>query len=144
MFTLPGAVALGLAAAVLPAQPGRAQAGAGPGGAPDASAFQRGPWAELGELGDGAVLSISEARYREGSVLTFALRTAFASGDEASTVEVIELDCATARFRRTSASALKRNGEMSGSNEPGAFAAYPEDSVIGELGAALCAGASGG
>ena len=109
------ALALCLAGA-LPAQPGWAQAGT-----PDASAFQRGPWAELGQLAGGATLSISQARFREGVVLTFALKTEFAEGDDASAIEVIELDCAEARFRRVSASVSKRNGEMSGSNEPGAF-----------------------
>jgi hypothetical protein len=39
---------------------------------------------------------------------------------------VIELDCAAAHFRRISASASKRNGEMTESNEPGAFETYPE------------------
>ena len=132
MFKLSCALALGLAAA-LAAQPGRTQ----PVG-PDASAFQRGPWAELGELPDGAVLSISETQYREGSVLTFALKTVFAGGDTGSTVEVIELDCPAARFRRTSASAIKRNGETSGSNEPGAYESYPQESVMGQLAGRLC------
>ncbi|HEY6817541.1 MAG TPA: hypothetical protein VI168_18545 [Croceibacterium sp.] len=138
MFKLKSALALCLAGA-LPAQAGWAQALA-----PDASAFQRGPWAELGELQDGAVLSISQARYREGSVLTFALKTAFATGDNASTIEVIELDCAAARFRRLSASASKRNGEMTGSNEPGAFAAYPDGSLMAQIAVPLCEGAAGG
>jgi len=131
------ALALCLAGA-LPAQPTRAQA------APDASAFQRGPWAELGELTDGTVLSISQARYREGPVVTFALRSVFAAGEQESAVEVIELDCAAARFRRTSAVASMRNGEMSGSNEPGAFEAYPEGSVMAQIAGPLCGQASGG
>ena len=120
MFKLPWAVALCLAAA-LPAQPGQAQAGQGQGGAPDASVFQRGEWAELGELEDGTTLSLSHARYRDGAVVTFALRTEHAAGDNDSTVEVIELDCAAARFRRTSAATTRRNGEMTASNAPGAF-----------------------
>jgi hypothetical protein len=131
------AVALCLAGA-LPA-PGWAQAGA-----PDASAFQRGEWVELGTLEGGATLSLSQARYREGTVLTFALRTEFASGEQRSVVEVIELDCAAARFRRVSASATKRNGEMTASNEPGAFETYPERSVMGQIAGGLCEGVSGG
>ena len=137
MFKPLSIVALCLAAA-LPAQPGWAQAGT-----PDASAFQRGPWAELGQLDDGATLSISQARYREGLVLTFALKTEFAGGDEASAIEVIELDCAEARFRRVSASVSKRNGEMSGSNEPGAFETYPEGSVMAQIARPLCEGVGG-
>ena len=143
MFKLLCALALCLVGA-LPAQPGWAQAGQGPGGAPDASAFQRGPWAELGELEDGATLSISQARYRDGTVVTFALRTEFAAGDDGTTIEVIELDCAAARFRRTSAAATRRNGEMSGSNEPGAVERYPEGSVMAQIAVALCEGVSGG
>ena len=73
MLKLTFAVALCLAGAGL-SQPGWAQA------TPDASAFQRGPWAELGTLEGGAILSISQARYREGAVLTFALKTEFAEG----------------------------------------------------------------
>jgi hypothetical protein len=115
---------------------------------PDASAFQRGPWAELGTLENGATLSISQARYRDGVLLTFALKTAFAEGDSASdggtTIEVIELDCAEARFRRVSASTTKRNGEMSGSNEPGAFETYPEGSVMAQIAGPLCEEVSGG
>ena len=137
MFKLACAVALCLIAA-LPAQPGRAQALA-----PDASAFQRGPWAELGELDDGATLSISQARYRDGMVVTFALKTAFATGDNGSTIEVIELDCAAARFRRTSAAAIKRNGEMSGSNEPGAVETYPSGRVMAQIAGPLCERVSG-
>ena len=95
-------------------------------------------------LEDGATLSISQARYRDGVLLTFALKTAFAEGDNGSTIEVIELDCAEARFRRVSASATKRNGEMSGSNEPGAFETYPEESVMGEIAGQLCEGVGGG
>ena len=125
-----GALAL---IAALPAQPGRAQ-----GIAPDASAFQPGPWDELGELPGGATLSLSRARYRDGAVLTFALRTVFAEGDTGSTIEVIELDCAAARVRRTSAVATRRNGEMSGSNEPGAYESYPQESVMGQLAGRLC------
>ena len=90
MFKLKSAVVLCLVAA-LAAQPGWAQAVT-----PDASAFQRGPWAELGDVADGATLSISQAKYRDGSVLTFALKTDFAAGDNRSTIEVIELDCAAA------------------------------------------------
>ena len=137
MSKLSRAVALGLIVA-LPAQPGLAQA------TPDASAFQRGPWAELGTLPDGATLSISQARYRYGALLTFALRTEFAEGDSATTIEVIELDCAEARFRRVSASATKRNGEMSGSNEPGAFETYPEGSVMAQIAVPLCGRLGGG
>jgi len=134
------AVALCLClAAALSAPPARAQAGQGAGGAPDASAFQRGEWAELGELEGGATLSISHARYRDGMVLTFALRTEFATGDDGTRVEVIELDCAEAHFRRTSASTTRRNGEMSESNEPGAFETYPDGSVMAQIAAPLCA-----
>ena len=138
VFKLPCAVALGLIGA-LPVQPGWAQANA-----PDASAFQRGPWAELGELDGGATLSISQARYRDGVVLTFALKTEFAAGDQRSAIEVIELDCAAARFRRTSAAATRRNGEMSESNEPGALETYPEESVMAQIAGALCEGVGAG
>ena len=133
------ALAVALAAA-LPAPPGRAQALT-----PDASAFQRGPWAEVGELSDGATLSISEARYRDGAVLVFALKTAFAAGDTGddrdSTVEVFELDCAATRVRRLSAAVARRNGEMTESNAPGAYEAFPEGSVMAQLAKPLCAGA---
>jgi hypothetical protein len=135
---LPHVLALCLAGA-LPAQPGWAQAGT-----PDASAFQRGEWAELGQLDDGATLSISQARFREGVVLTFALKTEFAEGDNGSTIEVIELDCAEARYRRTSAATTRRNGEMSGSNEPGTYETYPEGSVMAQIAGPLCEGVSGG
>ena len=138
VFKLPCAIALGLIGA-LPMQPGWAQANA-----PDASAFQRGPWAELGELPDGATLSISQARYRDGSVLTFALKTVFAAGDNGSTIDVIELDCAAARYRRISAATSKRNGEMSESNEAEAFEAYPEGSLMAQLAVPLCERVSGG
>ena len=137
MFKPRFAVALCLIGA-LPAQPGWAQAVT-----PDASAFQRGPWAELGELEGGATLSISQARYRAGTVLTFALKTEFASGDDGSTIEVMELDCAAARVRRISASATRRNGEMSESNDPGAFETYPEGSLMAQLAVPLCEAASG-
>jgi hypothetical protein len=137
VFKLPCAVALCLVGA-LPAQPGWAQASA-----PDASAFQRGPWAELGELEGGATLSISQARYRDGIVVTFALKTVFATGDNGTTVEVIELDCAAAHFRRTSAATTRRNGEMTGSNEPGAFETYPDGSVMAQIAGALCERVSG-
>ena len=135
MFKLPCTVGLCLAAALSP-QPSRAQA------APDASAFQPGPWAELGTLEDGATLSISQARYRHGRVLTFALKTAHATGDDGTTVEVIELDCAAARFRRTSAAAVRRNGEMTGSNEPGAYETYPEGSIMAQIAGPLCEAAA--
>ncbi len=106
------------------------------------SSFQRGEWSELGELEGGATLSISQARYRDGTVLTFALKTDYATGEQRSTIEVIEMDCATARVRRISASATKRNGEMTASNEPGAFEAYPDGSVMAQgAGGARCAGA---
>lgn len=111
---------------------------------PDASAFQRGPWAELGTLDDGATLSISQARYRDGAVLTFALKTDYASGDNSSTVDVIELDCDTAQFRRISAATTKRNGEMTGSNEPEAFETYPDGSVMAQIAGPLCGRVSGG
>ena len=137
MFKLACAVALGLIGA-LPAQPGWAQAIR-----PDASAFQRSGWAELGELDNGATLSISKAKYRDGTVLTFALKTEFAAGDRSSTVEVIELDCAAAHFRRTSATATKRNGEMTESNEPGAFESYPAGSVMAQIAVPLCEGVTG-
>ena len=138
MFKLCCAVALGLIGA-LPAQPGWAQALA-----PDASAFQRGPWAELGELEGGATVSISQARYRDGTVLTCALKTEFVAGDTGSTIEVFELDCAAARVRRISASASKRNGEMSGSNEPGAFETYADGSMMAQLAVPLCERVTGG
>lgn len=151
MTKLPWAAALcligGLAGA-LPAQPGRAQGGQGQVGqrqadqgqvgAPDASFFRRGPWGELGELADGATLSISQARYRDGMVLTFALKTTFAAGETGSTIDVIELDCAAGRWRRISASVSKRNGEMSESNEAGAFEAWPEGSVMAQIAGPLC------
>lgn len=137
MFKPTVAVALALAAA-LPAQPGWAQAGQGPGGAPDASAFQRGPWAELGQLDDGATLSISQAKYRDGMVLTFALRTDHVAGDDGSTIEVIELDCAAARYRRTSAATTRRNGEMTASNAPGAVETVAEGSVMAQIAGPLC------
>lgn len=133
------AVALGLAAGLAAAPPARAQ-----GGAPDASAFQAGAWSELGEIEGGATLSISQARYRDGTVLTFALRTEFASGEQRSAVEVIELDCATARIRRVSAQATKRNGEMTASNEPGASEAYADGSVMAQLAEPLCEQVLGG
>ena len=136
MFKLTSAMALCLAGAGL-AQPGWAQ------GTPDASAFQRGAWAELGELEGGAMLSISQARYRDGMVVTFALRTDHAAGDDGSTIEVIELDCAAAHFRRTSAATTRRNGEMSGSNEPGAVESYPEGSVMAQIAVPLCGQVSG-
>jgi hypothetical protein len=138
VFKLRCAVALCLVG-VLPAQPGWAQASA-----PDASAFQRGPWAELGELEGGATLSISQAKYRAGTVLTFALKTAYAAGDNGTTVEVIELDCAAAHFRRISASTTRRNGEMSESNAPGAVETYPEGSVMAQIAGPLCERMSGG
>ena len=144
MSKLPCAVApclIACLAAALPAQPGSAQALA-----PDASAFQRGPWAELGTLEDGATLSISQARYRDGTVLTFALRTAHAAGDaeddRGTTIEVIELDCAAAHFRRTSASTTRRNGEMAGSNVPGAVETFPAGSVMAQIAVPLCEGVS--
>ena len=77
-------------------------------------------------------------------MLTFALRTEHAAGDDGTTVEVLELDCAAARFRRTSAATTRRNGEMSGSNEPGAVETYPEGSVMAQIAGALCEGVSGG
>jgi hypothetical protein len=138
VFKPPYVVALCLIGAGL-AQPGWAQAVS-----PDASAFQRGPWAELGTLEGGATRSISQARYRDGTLLTFALKTAFAAGDNASTIEVIELDCAAARFRRTSAATTRRNGEMTGSNEPGAYETYPDGSVMAQIAGPLCEGVSGG
>ena len=137
MSKLKSALALCLAAA-LPALPAWAQS------TPDASAFQRGPWAELGTLEDGATLSISQARYRDGMVLTFALKTEYASGDNSSTVDVIELDCDTAQFRRVSSSVAKRNGEMTESNEPEAFETYPDGSVMAQIAGPLCGRVSGG
>ena len=138
MFKPPWALALCLAGA-LSAQPGRAQTGP-----PDASAFQRGEWEELGELEGGATLSLSQARFRDGAVVTFALRVDFAAGEDRTTVEVIELDCAAARFRRTSAAATRRNGEMTASNEPGAFETYPDESLMAQIAGPLCEGVSGG
>jgi hypothetical protein len=142
VFKLASAVTLCLAAA-LPARPLWAQAGQGQGGPPDASSFQRGEWGELGELEGGATLSISRARYRDGAVLTFAFRTEFAAGDDRTTVEVIELDCAAAHFRRISAAATRRNGEMTASNEPGAFETYPAGSLMAQIAVPLCEGVSG-
>ena len=77
-------------------------------------------------------------------MLTFALRTEHAAGDDGATVEVIELDCAAARFRRISAATTRRNGEMTASNAPGAFESYPEGSVMAQIAVALCEGVSGG
>ena len=74
-------------------------------------------------------------------MLTFALRTMFGHGQPGSTVELVELDCATARARRTSAATTRRNGEMTESNAPGAFEAFPEGSVMAQLAKPLCAGA---
>ena len=138
-MTAASRLACALALALAAALPAWAQAPT-----PDASAFQRGPWAELGTLENGATLSISQARFRDGMLVTFALRTAFAEGDTASSIDVIELDCAAARFRRVSASATKRNGEMSGSNEPGAFETYPEGSVMAQIAVPLCERVGGG
>ena len=90
------------------------------------------------QLEGGATLSISQAKYRAGTVLTFALKTAYAAGDNGTTVEVIELDCAAAHFRRISASTTRRNGEMSESNAPGAFETYPEGSVMAQIAVPLC------
>ena len=120
-------------AAALTALPVRAQ-----GSGPDAAAFQRATWTELGELGEGMTLSISDQKYREGTMLTFALKTEFATGDNAATVDVIELDCAATRFRTVSATTTRRNGEMTGSNEPGPFDSYPPESVIGQIAGGLC------
>ena len=78
------------------------------------------------------------------TLLTFALRTDHAAGDNGSTVEVIELDCAAPRYRRTSAATTRRNGEMTGSNQPGAYETYPEGSVMAQIAGPLCAGVSGG
>jgi len=140
VLKLTSAVALiACLAAALPAQPGRAQDLA-----PDASAFQRGPWAELGTLEDGSTLSISQARYRNGTLLTFALKTDHAAGEDGSTVEVIELDCAAPRYRRTSAATTRGNGEMTGSNQPGAYETYPEGSVMAQIAGPLCEGVRGG
>ena len=77
-------------------------------------------------------------------MLTFALRTEHAAGDNAATIEVIELDCAAARYRRTSAATTRRNGEMTASHAPGALETYPEGSVMAQIAGALCEGVSGG
>jgi hypothetical protein len=147
VIKLASAVALcliGCFAAMVPARPGWAQAGQGQGGAPDASVFQRGEWAEIGQLEGGATLSISHARYRDATVLTFALRTEHAAGDAeddgGTTIEVIELDCSAARFRRTSAATTRRNGEMAASNAPGALEAVAEGSVMSQIAGPLCEG----
>ena len=63
--------------------------------------------------------------------------------DNSATIEVIELDCAEARFRRTSAATTRRNGEMSGSNEPGAFETYHDGSLMAQIAVPLCARAGG-
>ena len=57
MFKLACAVVPCLIGCLAAALPARAQDIA-----PDASAFQRGPWAELGTLEDGATLSLSQAQ----------------------------------------------------------------------------------
>lgn len=67
----------------------------------------------------------------------------FGHGQPGSTVELVELDCATARARRTSAATTRRNGEMTGSNEPGAYETYPEGSLMVQLAVPLCEGMSG-
>jgi hypothetical protein len=108
------------------------------GGGIDASAFARSEWLPLGEAADGATVSLSQDRYLDGTTLTFALRTEFAAGEERSNIEVIELDCAAERARRISATARRRNGEVTASNEPGEFAAYPPESLVGQLAVPLC------
>jgi len=122
----------------------------------DAVAQSRQPWSvqasgewafptkDYGELEGGATLSISQARYRDGMVLTFALRTEFAAGDNGSTIDVIELDCAAGRSRSISASTTRRNGEMTESNEPGAFEIYPAGSVMAQIAVPLCEQATRG
>src|SRR5690606_29445093 len=80
---------------------------------------------------------------RDGTVLTFAHRTEHSAGDNDATIEVIELDCAAARYRRTSAAATRRNREMTASNAPGALETYPEGSVMAQIAGTLCEGVSG-
>ena len=106
--------------------------------APDAAAFARGQWILVGNLAEGAILSISDAKYLDGTVVTFALKTEFETGDDASTVDVIELDCAAQKFRSISAAGTRRNGEQLISNEAGQFDSYPPESVIGMIATALC------
>jgi len=111
--------------------------------APDIGAFARAEWIEVGELADGVTLSISKAKYLDGTVLTFALKTEHATGDDASSVDVIELDCAGQKFRSVSAAATKRNGEQVTNNQPGTFDSYPPESVIGQLAVPLCSRVTG-
>ena len=111
--------------------------------APDAAAFARSEWIEVGELEAGVTLSISGPKYLDGTVLTFALKTEHATGDDASSVDVIELDCAAQRFRSISAAATRRNGEQVTNNQPGAFDAYPPESIIGQLAVPLCSRVTG-
>ncbi len=74
-------------------------------------------------------------------MLTFALKTEFAEGDNGSAIEVIELDCAEARFRRVSASVSKRNGEMSREQRArGVPRLTPEGSVMAQIAVPLCGG----
>jgi len=124
------ALALAAALAALPA--------AAQDAVPDAAAFQGGEWILVGNLAEGAILSISGAKYLDGRVLTFALKTEFETGEDASTVDVIELDCAAQKFRSISAAGIKRNGEQVSSNEAGAFDAYPPQSIMGQLSVPLC------
>jgi len=106
--------------------------------APDAAAFARAEWIEVGEIEAGVTLSISGPKYLDGTVITFALKTVHATGDDASSVDVIELDCAAQRFRSISAAATRRNGEQVTSNQPGQFDSYPPESIIGQLAVPLC------
>ena len=76
--------------------------------------------------------------------LVEAARDELADQGHTVSIEVIELDCAEARFRRVSAATTRRNGEMSGSNEPGAFETYPEGSVMAQIAGPLCEGVGGG
>ena len=107
-------------------------------GVPDVAAFASSGWIEVGELAEGATLSISDTRYVDGAVLTFALKTVFVTGEDLQTVDVIELDCAAQKFRSVSAAGTKRTGEQVTSNEAGVFDSYPQGSIMAALAAPLC------
>ena len=107
MFKPPIVAALALAAAL----PAAAQDIA-----PDAAAFARSEWIEVGELEAGVTLSISGPKYLDGTVLTFALKTEHDTGDDASSVDVIELDCAAQRFRSISSLRIRGGQESNSKN----------------------------
>jgi hypothetical protein len=106
--------------------------------APDAGAFQAGGWTDLGEMPDGIRLGISKARYRNGGTLTFALKTDRKSGEIASAVDVIRLDCAAGRFRIVSGTTTRRSGETIARNAPGASEAYGAGTMLGQIASRLC------